>query len=62
MKHPPHPPSPPTPPPPTHTHTHFCSYGRCSFLNAENSLNTFFFLLFDIIPAMKGLILAAVVT
>ena len=42
----------------THTHTHFCSYGRCSFLNAENSLNT----LFDIIPAMKGLILAAVVT
>ena len=44
------------------THTHFCSYVRCSFLNAENSLKTFFYLLFDIIHAMKGLILAAVVT
>ena len=40
------------------THTHFCSYVRCSFLNAENSLKTFFYL----IHAMKGLILAAVVT
>ena len=46
----------------TRTHTHFCSYVRCSFLNAENSLKTFFYLLFDIIHAMKGLILAAVVT
>ena len=44
------------------THTHFCSYVRCSFLNAENSLKTFFYLLFDIIHTMKGLILAAVVT